>query len=82
MADELLARIVDGAVSASSSANNCCLSGSFSGAASNTKLTSFMAGAIASWDEMRPSRAGSPPSRSSAAFSRSGSEARHSADGS
>src|SRR5579883_2381224 len=38
MAELLLARTVSGATSFSSSAKICCLSGSFSGAASNTKV--------------------------------------------
>jgi hypothetical protein len=82
IADELLARIVAGAVSASSSANNCCFNGSFSGAASNTKLVSLMAGAMVSCAEMRAISAASPPSSSRAALSRAVSELRHSADGS
>ena len=44
IAELLLARMVVGAVTLSSSAKICCLSGSFSGAASNTKATSFIAG--------------------------------------
>jgi hypothetical protein len=45
MADELLARIVSGATALSSSAKIFCLSGSFSGAASKTKLASATADA-------------------------------------
>ena len=82
MAELLLARIVVGAVRASSSAKSCCLSGSFSGAASNTKATSFIAGAICSCAEMRPSRAGSPPSSARALSSRSLKDLRHWVDGS
>ena len=57
----------------SSSAKICCLSGSFSGAASNTKVASCIAGAIWSWAEMRPSSAGSPSSSARALSSRCGS---------
>jgi len=46
IAELLLARIVVGAVTLSSSAKICCLSGSFSGAASNTKSTPCIADAI------------------------------------
>ena len=53
MAELLLARMVVGAVTLSSSAKICCLSGSFSGAASNTKATSFIAAAIWSCAVMR-----------------------------
>ena len=45
MAELLLARIVSGATALSSSAKIFCFSGNFSGAASNTKAASFMAGA-------------------------------------
>ena len=82
MAELLLARMVVGAVTLSSSAKICCLSGSFSGAASNTKATSFIAAAIWSCAVTRPSSAGSPSSSARATSSRCGSEFRHSADGS
>jgi hypothetical protein len=82
MAELLLARMVVGAVRFSSSAKICCFSGSFSGAASNTKATSCIAGAICSCADMRPSTAASPPSSARALSRRSFKDCRHWADGS
>ena len=82
MAELLLARIVVGAVTLSSSAKICCLSGSFSGAASNTNATSFIAAAIWSCADDAAEQRRIAVEQRARASSRCGSELRHSADGS